>query len=97
MFLRVPVYIRFPEHLTCYIILMSPAFGHPHTSNIMSAPLATAPQEMEHELSRMETKKESIHAIEHQQQSHVTSVFAELDRKQTAIKFRRVCQRGDPD
>lgn len=57
----------------------------------MAAPTAIAPQELEHELSRMDTKKESIHAIEYQyQQTEVTSIFAELDRKQTATKYWRV-------
>jgi hypothetical protein len=56
------------------------------------APLASiTPRDQQHELKLTESKQ-SIQALEYQDQPHVTSIFSELGRKQTAKKYYRVSQ-----
>lgn len=56
------------------------------------APLAGInPTDQQHEL-KLTTSKQSIQALEYQEQHNVTSIFSELGRKQTAKKFWKVSE-----
>lgn len=56
----------------------------------MSVPIqAIAPREQEHELKRVDSKA-SVQANEYPEQPEVTSIFSELNRKQTARKYWKV-------
>jgi hypothetical protein len=55
----------------------------------MSAPLplsAINPHDQQHEL-KLTTSKQSVQAIEYQEENEVTSIFSELGRVQTAKKY----------
>ena len=58
----------------------------------MSVPLplsAINPHDQQHEL-KLTTSKQSVQAIEYQEENEVTSIFSELGRVQTAKKYWRV-------
>lgn len=58
----------------------------------MAAPLmAVTPREQEHELTLKPTDtKHSVQAHEYMEGQEVTSIFSELNRKQTARKYWKV-------